>query len=440
MDYSETIDFLYAQMPMFHREGASAYKPGLERVKRLSAMFGNPHKDMRFIHVAGTNGKGSTAHTLAAILQAQGLKIGLFTSPHLLDFRERIRVNGLMISKDEVVDFTERFRNGGCGCGPSFFELTTVMALDHFKRHEVDVAVMEVGLGGRLDSTNIITPLLSVITNISMDHTSLLGNTLESIASEKAGIIKEGVPVVVGESSGGVRACFAERSAVLHAPISFADDSLQVRSASRSEGVIRYMTEDYGVVEGELTGECQLANTRTVLEAVRVLGVRCGLPIRAEAVRRGFRHVCNMTGLMGRWMKVSDKPPVYCDTGHNPGGWQYIARQLAEYRGLKRVVIGFVNDKDVRSVLEILGRVGNLCCYFTQPSTPRALPVDSLHESAAAAGLQGTRFGTVAEAYKKALADTADKEHEMIFVGGSTFVVADLLGGDCLDFNQHLLR
>lgn len=427
MTYQETVEFLFGQLPMFQREGAAAYKPGLETVAALAAAFGNPHENLKVIHVAGTNGKGSTAHTIAAILQAAGYSVGLFTSPHLLDFRERIRVNGEMVSREEVVSFVDRCRKMDLGIRPTFFELSTVMAFDCFSRSKVDFAVIEVGLGGRLDSTNIVRPVLSVITNISLDHTSLLGHTEQEIAFEKAGIIKPGIPVVVGESDGVVRDCFASIAAERGAPVTYADESGEiVTSERRNEGLV-YSTRSFGIVRGELTGDCQINNARTILEAVKILNEMEGLDLSAEHICAGMGNVCRLTGLMGRWMQLCDAPLTVCDTGHNPGGWDYLAPQIARHDGRKHVVIGFVNDKDVDTVLEKLTRIENVGFYFTQPSTPRRMPSAELQKKAAAFGLSGEAFDSVDAAVEKALAEVVDKGSEMVFIGGSTFVVADYL-------------
>ncbi len=422
MDYNETLDFLYTQLPMFQRVGAPAYKPGLDTSKALAAAFGNPHNLYTTVHVGGTNGKGSTAHTLAAILQESGYKTGLYTSPHLVDFRERIRVNGKMIPKDEVVDFVRRFKSKNLPIAPSFFELTMVMAFEYFAKEHVDIAVIEVGLGGRLDSTNIITPLLSVITNISRDHMQFLGNTLPEIASEKAGIIKHGVPVVIGESSGAVRRVFAEKAAEMTAPTVYADDTPAFASATPTTDGMLYRGTPYGDITGQLTGECQLKNTATILAAVSELQ-KAGLHITPDAIKRGFARVCETTGLAGRWMKLSNEPFTVCDTGHNEGGWSYLAGQLAKAPGEKHMVIGFVNDKDVSHILGMMPHDARY--YFTQASVNRALPAADLARLAEESGLHGKAYATVAEAYNAARrhADPGDT----VFIGGSTFVVADLL-------------
>ena len=425
MDYQSSLEFLYNQLPAFHREGASAYKPGLETVRTLSEAFGAPHSRLRCVHVAGTNGKGSTSHTLAAILQKSGYRVGLFTSPHILDFRERIRVNGCMISDRDVTDFVERYRAMDLTVEPSFFELTTVMAFDYFQRQDVDVAVIEVGLGGRLDSTNIIRPLLSVITNISLDHTSLLGSTLVEIAGEKGGIIKKGIPVVIGEAEGDVKKTFLNIAAEKDSPV--VCGSAEIISAAVEDEMMVYDTRSFGTERGALTGDYQKANAGTVLEAVKTLRASSDLVIPDSAVREGFESVVELTGLAGRWMKLSDSPLTVCDTGHNPGGWEYLSRQIDAFKGHKRVVLGFVNDKDVSTILDMLRDMDNVTFYFTAPSPSRALPVDELVAIARERGIIGVRTESVREAYEKALADVVDKSSEMLFIGGSTFVVADLM-------------
>lgn len=425
MTYREAIDFLFESTPMFQNIGAHAYKPGLDTVTALSAAFGNPHTGIKTVHVAGTNGKGSTSSLIAASLTAAGYRTGLYTSPHLLDFRERIRIDGEMISEKEVCDFINEYLKKDEGPAPSFFELTTVMAFDHFARHTVDVAVIEVGLGGRLDSTNIITPELSVITNISKDHTALLGETLPEIAAEKAGIIKDGIPVIIGEADGDVRKVFADVAAKHHSPITFARDRLPYGTATATHDVIRYTATPYGDITCELTGACQPHNAATALLSLEYLQHHGFDKISAESVRKGFRNVSTLAGLMGRWMTVSTEPHVICDTGHNAGGWQYLSRQLAEPSlGHLHMVIGFVNDKDISTILSMMPR--NATYYFTQASVSRALPSHDLQQIAQAHGLQGRAYPTVSEAYTAAL-QAAHSQAATIFVGGSTFVVADLL-------------
>lgn len=424
MTYEQCTEFLFERTPMFQSLGPGAYKPGLETVTRLSEAFGSPHKGLRCIHVGGTNGKGSTAHTLAAVLQSAGYRTGLYTSPHLTDFRERIRIDGRMISRDEVCDFVDRFNSRPelMELAPTFFELTTVMAFEHFARHKVDVAVIEVGLGGRLDSTNIISPDLSVITNISLDHTALLGHSEPEIAAEKAGIIKPGVPVVIGESEGEVREVFAHRAVETESPIYYADSMRLYDEAIETGDIIRYTATAFGDIDSELTGGCQRHNAATILCALQRLK-ELGYRIDSDAVRRGFADVCGLTGLMGRWMKVGDRPMTVCDTGHNPGGWQYLGPRLAAEGRKLHMVIGFVNDKDISTIIGMMPREAHY--YFVTPSVKRGLNSVTLTSRFAEAGINGECFPTMADGYKKAL--SAAGEGDMIFVGGSTFVVADLL-------------
>lgn len=423
MNYQQTLDYLFTQVPMFQSVGADAYKPGLDTVLNLSHMFGDPHKSLRTIHVGGTNGKGSTAHTIAAVLQSAGYKVGLFTSPHLLDFRERIRVNGEMIDENSVINFVDRFlaKNGG-DIQPSFFELTTVMAFEYFAKQAADVAVIEVGLGGRLDSTNIITPELSIITNISLDHTALLGHTPEEIASEKAGIIKPGVPTVIGESAGSVRKVFSDKATATGAPILYADDLHPFNSYEQGEDSIVYHSTSWGDIEGQLCGDCQVKNAATILCALDILKNK-GYDISVDAVKHGFANVCRLTGLAGRWMKVSNNPHVICDTGHNTGGWDYLAKRLDSFGDKLHMVVGFVNDKDISGILSMMPRLAKY--YFVKPSVQRGLDSCELAELADKAGLKGEYYPTVSDGYKNALSQA--KEGDTIFVGGSTFVVADLM-------------
>ena len=423
MNYKETIDFLFTQVPTFQRIGSGAYKPGLQNTIALDNIFGNAHRTFRTIHVAGTNGKGSVSHTIASILQKSGYRVGLYTSPHLLDFRERIRVNGEMIPEEKVVDFVSRYRTCGFDGVPSFFELSTIMAFDHFRSEKVDIAVIEVGLGGRLDCTNIISPILSIITNISFDHTQFLGNTLSEIASEKAGIIKPGIPVVIGEAEGEVRQVFADKATLEDSPIVFAEDDRQILAHSKENGNLRLKTRDFGIIVDELSGDCQLKNANTILSALPLLR-EAGLNISDQAIKEGFAHVCEISGLMGRWMTVGTNPMVICDTGHNTGGFAYISAQLHAVKCTAlRIVIGFVSDKDVSHVLAMLPR--DATYYFAQASVPRAMDCHTLATLAEKAGLTGRSFSTVAEAYDTAIKESATSD--FVYVGGSTFIVADLL-------------
>lgn len=412
MTYAETLDWLFEQTAVFQRDGASAYKPGLETISRLCAMLGNPQERLRCVHIAGTNGKGSTASTLAAIYQAAGMKVGLYTSPHLVDFRERIRVNGQMIEEAEVVDFVERWRRSGSDMQPSFFELTTAMAFEWFARQQVDLAVIEVGLGGRLDSTNIITPLVSIITNISLDHTGLLGSTPAAIAAEKAGIIKPGVPAVVGYAPDAeVRAVFEDCAARVGAPLEYAP---AIEAIEQPDGTWFYPVEG---IHGALRGKFQPRNAATVLAALRHLP-----PVAIEAVRRGFCQVEQLTGLRGRLTVMQSEPQlIVYDTGHNPGAWEYLGDELARMPRPLVVICGFAADKDVDSILQKMP--ADATYYFCKPGGNRGLAADELKLKAARFNLHGNCCADV----KKALAEAKTTPAGSIFIGGSNFLIADLL-------------
>lgn len=416
MNYQETTEYLFNSTPVFEKIGAKAYKPGLQTTFALDDHFGHPHQKYKTIHIAGTNGKGSSSHTLAAILQSQGYKVGLYTSPHLVDFRERIRVNGECIPEQYVIDFVEENRAFFEPLHPSFFELTTAMALKYFAEQKVDYAVIEVGLGGRLDCTNIITPILSIITNISFDHTQFLGNTLAEIAGEKAGIIKPGVPVVIGEYLPETRPVFENKAKAENAPILFAQDF----------DVTRLENSEPSDVDMELKGSYQERNKKTILTALHIL--RQKLAISDEAIREGFAHVCELTGLRGRWEKLNDAPLTICDTGHNLAGWSYLAPQINAVKAeTKHIVFGMVDDKDVAHVLQLLKEMleNRVKYYWTQPSTKRAIPVEKLSELGLKLGLHGEIYHSVKEAYNAAI-ENAEKG-DFVFVGGSSYVVADLL-------------
>lgn len=416
MNYQETTEYLFNSTPVFEKIGAKAYKPGLQTTFALDDHFGHPHQKYKTIHIAGTNGKGSCSHTLAAILQSQGYKVGLYTSPHLVDFRERIRVNGECVPEQYVIDFVEENRAFFEPLHPSFFELTTAMALKYFAEQKVDYAVIEVGLGGRLDCTNIITPILSIITNISFDHTQFLGNTLAEIAGEKAGIIKPGVPVVIGEYLPETRTVFEKKAKSENAPILFAQDF----------DVTRLENSEPSDVDMELKGSYQERNKKTNLTALHIL--RQKLAISDEAIHEGFAHVCELTGLRGRWEKLNDAPLTICDTGHNLAGWSYLAPQINAVKAeTKHIVFGMVDDKDVAHVLQLLKEMleNRVKYYWTQPSTKRAIPVEKLSELALKLGLHGSLYHSVKEAYNAAL-ENAEKG-DFVFVGGSSYVVADLL-------------
>ncbi|MBQ0074079.1 MAG: bifunctional folylpolyglutamate synthase/dihydrofolate synthase [Prevotella sp.] len=440
MNYKETLEYLYNAAPAFEKVGAGAYKEGLSNTLALDEHFGHPHKKFKTIHVAGTNGKGSTSHTLAALLQAAGYKVGLYTSPHLVDFNERIRINGEPINHQYVINFVEQERQFFEPLSPSFFELTTALAFKYFADKEVDIAVIEVGLGGRLDCTNIITPILSIITNISFDHTGFLGDTLAQIAAEKAGIIKEGVPVIIGEDNDETRPVFLAKAKEMHAPIFFAQDCQYVTQSIPSDSFGRqYHTRCWGILEGALGGECQEKNVNTILNTLIPLSKAMkatGMPITIngrkpmECLRIALKEVCSMTGLMGRWQKIQESPLVICDTGHNVAGWEYLSKQITETMSIKKknggdthIVFGMVDDKDIESVLKLLPKDAKY--YLTQADTHRAINVDKLHKMAKTKGLSGSTYNSVKEAYTAAISNT--KKNDFIFVGGSSYVVADFL-------------
>ncbi|MCI1246728.1 MAG: bifunctional folylpolyglutamate synthase/dihydrofolate synthase [Prevotella sp.] len=424
MNYQETVQYLFKSTPVFEKVGAPAYKAGLENSLALDEHFGHPHTHYLTIHIAGTNGKGSCSHTLAAILQADGYKVGLYTSPHLVDFRERIRVNGKPVSEKYVVDFVEQNRSFFEPLHPSFFELTTAMAFKYFADQKVDIAVIEVGLGGRLDCTNIITPILSIITNISFDHMQFLGHTLPKIAGEKAGIIKNGVPVVIGETVPETRVVFESKAEEMQAQAVYAEDIPAILSSKASpDGGRIYKTRYFGVIKSELGGIYQDKNTNTILTAAIQL-VNRNIIRNVDSVAQGFAHVCEMTGLRGRWERLKEAPLVICDTGHNVGGWQYLSKQIATQDCKhRRIVFGMVNDKDLNTVMGMLPEDG--IYYWTQPSCERAFPVKTIADTAKKHHLSGRTFPTVAEAYHQAL-EEADPD-DFIFVGGSSYIVADLL-------------
>lgn len=415
MNYNDTLQWLFRQLPMFSRTGAAAYKPGLDTSLALDSFFGHPHRRFRSIHVAGTNGKGSVSHNLASILQEQGYRVGLYTSPHLVDFRERIRVDGEMMPREAVVDFVERYRSSGYQGRPSFFELTMMMAFDWFAAENVDYAVIEVGMGGRLDSTNILTPILSVITNISFDHTQFLGDTLEKIAFEKAGIIKSDIPAVIGEAEGGVEKVFRNRTAEVGAPL---------REAYRE--IDETLNE---ALQCPLHGSYQKKNINTARVAIDELR-KAGVRISEAAITGGFRDVLRNTGLRGRWTIVSESPLTIADTGHNEAGLRYNLTQLAGLLAARknngklsviRFVIGFVADKDVDHILPMFPK--DAVYYVTNALIPRAMKAEVLLEKCRSLGLNATEYPRVSEAYSAAKADAS--HDDIIYIGGSTFIVAD---------------
>ena len=433
MTYQETCEYLYNAMPMFERQGSSGYKEGLGNSLTLDEHFKHPHKNFLTIHVAGTNGKGSCSHTLSAILQMCGYKVGLYTSPHLVDFCERIRINGQPISQDYVVNFVEQEKSFIESIQPSFFEVTTAMAFKYFSDLKVDIAVIEVGLGGRLDCTNIITPILSIITNIGMDHTQFLGSTLQEIALEKAGIIKQGVPVVIGETLPETREIFEAIATEAHAPIVYADEKAEVLDNQFSDKGITYQTEHFGILQGELAGYYQIKNTNTILCAVRQLEklgfmhpISCDPTAECQnkEVREGFKSICELTGLKGRWQIVKDNPKTVCDTGHNLPGWEFLSKQLeAVVCHQMHILFGMVDDKDVEGVMNLLPK--NATYYFTKSNTKRAVSENILKLYAQQLGLKGGAYPNVASAYED-IKNNA-KESDFVFIGGSSYVVADFL-------------
>ena len=428
MNYTKAIHFLYNQLPMFQRIGPSAYKDSLDNTLQMDEYFNHPHLRFKSIHVAGTNGKGSVSHMIASILQEAGLRTGLYTSPHLLDFRERIRVNGIMIEEDEVTHFVENHQHIIEEISPSFFEMTVAMAFDYFDRQKVDVAVIEVGLGGRLDSTNIITPELSVITNIGMDHMSLLGNTLAAIAVEKGGIIKINVPVVIGQLQAETIDVFKLFAKNCNAPIFVADSVYSCRFKFVADGfqvfsILKNGNVFLDDVKLPLLGNYQTKNVQTVFGAIEQLQAK-GWFITVEHLRKGLANVVSNTGLMGRWQILGTNPLIICDTGHNEDGIREVATQLNEtsYENL-HIVIGMVNDKDIDGVLQLLPKQATY--YFTRADIPRSLDANVLKSLAEAFGLFGDAYSTVYGALSSAKKNAGI--NDLIFIGGSTFVVAEAI-------------
>lgn len=430
MTFQATIEYLYTRLPVFHQIGARAFKPGLHTTQALCKELGNPQELYPCIHVGGTNGKGSTSHMLAAILQKAGYKVGLYTSPHLKSFTERIRVNGVPVEEGYVIDFVKNNQAQMDALEPSFFELTVAMAFSYFASQKVDIAVIEVGMGGRLDSTNIINPVLSLITNVSLDHTQFLGDTLAKIAIEKSGIIKPDVPVVISQrQQEGIAQAFENKAQEMHAALVFGSDRYRVQSNGMHDGLLQVSVSDaltgtilYPNLQLALTGNYQLLNICGVLAAVETLRT-LGFPIQLEAIETGLAEVIAITGLKGRWQKLQDQPAVYCDTAHNYAG---VSETMAQFASIpssqQRFVIGFVGDKEVDKILQLFPSDGRY--YFCQPSNPRALPAEKLAEEAAKLGIQGNTFQHVNEALRFALQES--EPSDTIYVGGSTFVVADI--------------
>lgn len=428
MNYNQTLDYLFSRLPMFQRVGAAAYKADLKNTIAICRGLGNPQNKLQTIHVAGTNGKGSTSHMLAAVLQKAGYKVGLYTSPHMVDFRERIKINGKLIPKEYVVEFVEKHQGVFEKIEPSFFEWTVGLAFDYFADQEVDVAVIEVGLGGRLDSTNVITPLASVITNIGFDHMNLLGDTLVKIGTEKAGIIKERIPVIVSQYQPEVAPIFNEKAKQLKAPISYGDKIYKtVGFTKNKEGLnVEVLNKKNNVTlnyQLDLGGTYQTKNILGVLTALEEI-VKAGFIVSEENIKDGLKQVVKLTGLSGRWQTLNEKPLVICDTGHNEDGIKEVLKNIAAtpHKNL-HMVIGMVNDKEVTKVLSLLPKTATY--YFTKASIPRALNENELATQAKALGLKGESFDTVQNAIETAKKKA--KANDLIFVGGSTFVVADAL-------------
>ena len=429
MDYAETIEFLFSSLPMFQRTGKAAYKANLDNTHALDKAMGQPHKKFKSIHIAGTNGKGSVSHMLASVLQESGYRTGLYTSPHLVDFRERIRINGQMIGKDQVIGFVEEHMETIEKIQPSFFEMTVAMAFDHFARQQVDIAVIETGMGGRLDSTNIITPEVAVLTRISLDHTEFLGDTEALIAAEKAGIIKENVPVIAGNNSETVNHVFNEAATKKNSPIRYVtDDRLFAFQTFTGEhhSIFHFRnlaTREHESYKTDLLGRYQHENLSLVLTTLEVLSAR-GWKIPVTATKNGLQHTRGNTLLRGRWEILGANPRIICDTAHNASGVKAVMEQLQQTPSRKlHIVWGMVGDKPLEEVFQYLP--ADAVYYLTQPSIPRAMPVEKLHEKAVNQGLSCTKYNSVQEAFQHALRATSPDD--TLFIGGSTFVVADLL-------------
>lgn len=435
MNYAETLQYLYTQLPMFTRVGPAAIKAGLDNTIALCKLLDNPQDKFKSVHIGGTNGKGSTSHMLAAVLQTAGYKTGLYTSPHLRDFRERIRINGEMISEQTVIDFVAKHRQDFEKIQPSFFEMTVGLAFDIFAKEHVDIAIIEVGLGGRLDSTNVITPLVSVITNIGWDHMNILGSTLQLIAGEKAGIIKPEIPVIVSEFQIEVAAVFMQKAAQEESDITFASDvwEVEAKDATKSKGFdeglleVKLQKQD-GThkeldLQLDLTGCYQLKNVKAVLSAVEELR-RQGFIITDDHLKNALKQVKTLTGLHGRWEILGHNPLTVCDTGHNPDGIQEVLKNISSipYKQL-HFVIGMVNDKDITKVLSLLPK--DAIYYFCKPDIPRGLEAESLKATAESLGLHGEIYSSVKEALLTAQKN-ADQD-DLVFIGGSTFVVAEVV-------------
>lgn len=426
-NYETVLNYLFSALPMYQRVGASAYKADLKNTRRLLQKINHPETTFKTVHVAGTNGKGSTSHMLASIFQAAGYQTGLYTSPHLKDFRERIKINGSCISKENVVDFVIQNRTAFDEINPSFFEMTVALAFDYFSKEQVDIAIIEVGMGGRLDSTNVIAPELSIITNISKDHTQFLGDTVEKIAQEKAGIIKPKIPVVIGETQVQTRPVFLEKAQQNQSKILFADDCYRLENVKREKqrlffDACRLEKKTSIPLQCDLTGIYQEKNICTVLTATSVL--KNSFNLTEDAIREGLANVVKHTGLMGRWQIIGEKPIIVCDTGHNEDGIKLVLKQIEQtpHRRL-HAVFGVVNDKDVTAILTLLPQDAKY--YFCKANLPRALNEIDLQNQAKKFNLQGDAFSTVKEAFEYAVKSAYPED--LIWIGGSTFVVADML-------------
>lgn len=426
--YSEALEYLYSRLPMFTREGASAYKKDLDRTLTLCQSLDNPHKKIKCIHIAGTNGKGSSSHMLAGILSANGYKTGLYTSPHLLDFRERIRVGGKMVDQSYVLDFVNRHQDLIEKVRPSFFEVTVAMAFDYFVQSQVDIAVIETGLGGRLDSTNIIEPIASLITNIGMDHSDILGSDKRSIAFEKAGIIKKDTPIVISEHDIEVDNVFIKRAKELGAPLVFGEDEYKIVSSSQNNSYLHLEIEEaYDQQQWDLSldlrGTYQAKNVLGVLSVIKIL-IDYGLELEKEITTQALQNIQGLTGMLGRWQIVSSDPLIICDTGHNEHGFRQVVQNIntTPHKRLQ-MVIGMMKDKDIDSLLSLMPKEAEY--YFCQPDMPRALAAKKLKMIAERYGLDGEFYNSIEEAIDRAVQEYTDGG--LIFIGGSTFVVAEAL-------------
>lgn len=423
MNYKQTLDFLFSQLPMFQRQGAAAYKANLDNTIALCEMLGNPQNAFPSIHIAGTNGKGSTANMLASVFQEAGYKTGLYTSPHLVDFRERIRINGQMIPEENVINFVEKYKTQFTPISPSFFELTFSMAIDYFRNEKVDIVIMETGMGGRLDSTNVVKSILSIITNIGLDHTQFLGNTLEAIAEEKAGIIKKNIPVVIGEYQNETTDVFRKTAVKLDAPISWAKDRVEVLQNNQNQ-LVYIDGKLWAELDFPIKASYQLQNLRTALASLLI--VENDWNLSKDIIKSGLENILQNTKFAGRWQQLSKNPNIIVDTGHNVEGLTYTMAQLSdlEFNEL-HFVLGMVSDKDIDRVLKLLPKAAKY--YFCQANIPRAMDKGFLFEKATKQGLKGEVYPSVANAFHSAKENY--KANDLIFVGGSTFVVAEVLEG-----------